>query len=179
MTRIRSALAVCITGLLLVPATAQQPEMPKPGPEHAKFKDLAGTWEATMDMGGQKSTGTMNYKVEMGGFYLVSDFKGEFGGMKFEGKGIDTYDPMKKKYVGIWADNMAPGIMMMEGNYDASGKKLTMVGDGPSPEGNGKTVKYKNVTEMKDKDTIVMAMSTPGPDGKDQVMFTITYKRKK
>jgi hypothetical protein len=157
---------------------AQQPEMPKPGPEHAKLKQLEGTWEATMDFRGQKSSGTMTYKMEMGGFYLVSHFTGEFGGMKFEGRGMDTYDPNKKKYVGVWADNMAPAIMMMEGNFDSSGKKLTMIGEGPSQDGS-KQVKYKMVSERKDNDTLVSTMYGPGPDGKEGPMFSITYKRKK
>ncbi len=170
-------MAVCIAGMLLVPARAQQPELPKPGPEHAKFKEMVGTWEATMDMGGMKSSGTMTWKMEMGGFYLMSEFKGEFAGMKFEGRGIDTYDPMKKKYVSIWCDNMAPGIMMMEGNYDAAGKKLTMTGDGPGQD--GKPAKFTSTSEMKDKDNLVFNMKATSADGKEQMQFTITYKRKK
>jgi len=177
MTRFRCCLAVCIAGIILVPAKAQQPEMPKPGPEHAKFKDLVGTWEATMDIGGMKSTGTMTWKMEMGGFYLMSEFKGEFSGMKFEGRGIDTYDTMKKKYVAVWCDNMAPGIMMMEGNFDSAGNKLTMIGEGPGSD--GKPAKYKSVSERKDKDTMTFTMNSVGADGKDQMQFTITYKRKK
>jgi hypothetical protein len=176
MTGLRCWLAVCIAGMLVVPARTQQPEMPKPGPEHAKLKELEGTWDATIDMMGQKSGGTMVWKMEVGGFYLVSSFKGEFAGMKFEGKGIDTYDPMKKKYVSVWCDNMAPGIMMMEGSFDPVGKKMTMSGDGPGPD--GKPTKYKYVTEFKEKNTMVMTMSTTGADGKEQQMFTITYKRK-
>jgi hypothetical protein len=174
MKRLSCWLAVCIAGALLVSAAKAQQPAP-PGPEHAKFKELEGTWDATMDMMGQKSTGTMTYKVVMGGYFLASEFKGEFGGMKFEGRGLDTYDTIKKKYVGVWADNMGPAIMMMEGNYDKEGKKLTMVGEGPGQD--GKLMKYKSVTVMPDKDTMLFTMSNADdPTGKP--MFTITYKRK-
>jgi len=174
MKRLSCWLAVCIAGALLVSAAkAQQP--PQPGPEHAKFKELEGNWEATMEFQGQKSTGAMTYKVIMGGFYLASEFKGDFGGMKFEGRGLDTYDPMKKKYVGTWADNMAPGIMMMEGTYDKDGKKLTMSGEGPGPD--GKPTKYTSITEMPDKNTMVFKMYMGG-DTQGPPAFTINYKRK-
>ena len=41
-----------------------------------------------------------------GGFWLLLDYKGDFGGMKFEGKGATGYDPNKKKYVSTWVDSM-------------------------------------------------------------------------
>jgi hypothetical protein len=178
MTQLRCLMAVCIAGCLMVPAKAQQFEMPKPGPEHAKLKELEGTWDANVDFMGQKSKGTMTWKMEMSGFYLMSHFKGDLApGTSFEGRGIDTYDPMKKKYVNVWCDTMAPGLMMMEGNFDSAAKKMTMTGEGLGQD--GKPTKFKSVTEMKDKDTMVMTMSTAGPDGKDQTMLTISYKRRK
>ena len=43
----------------------------------------------------------------------------------------------------------------------------------------GKPMKLKLVTEIKDKDRHVFSMSMPDADGKDETMFTIEYKRKK
>jgi hypothetical protein len=71
------------------------------------LKKMEGTWEATMNVMGMDAKGTMVYKMELGGLWLTSNFEGEFGGMKFTGKGIDGYDPMKKKYVGTWVDSMS------------------------------------------------------------------------
>jgi hypothetical protein len=176
MRTVRLSLIVCAAGALLVPASvAQEPQ--KPGPEHERLKKVEGTWEATIKMGDQESKGTMTYKMDLGGLWLVSEFEGEFGGMKFKGRGLDTYDPAKKKYVGIWADSMSTTPMMMEGTYDEKRNVLTMTGEGPGMD--GPRTKYKTVLENKDDNTIVMTMSSPSKDGKDQVMFTITYKRKK
>jgi hypothetical protein len=176
MTKIRLAIALCAAGLMFVPAVRAQ-EPPKPGPEHALLKQLEGNWEATISFGGMESKGTMTYKMELGGLWLVSNFKGDFGGMQFRGKGLDGYDPAKKKYIGVWVDSMSTTPMISEGTFDKDGKVLTMVGDGPGPD--GKPTKHKMVSEMRDKDTMVMTMSSPDSDGKDQVMMTINYKRKK
>ena len=39
--------------------------------------------------------------------------------------------------------------------------------------------KHTIKSTMKDDDNMEMTMSVPGKDGKDMVMMTITYKRKK
>ena len=168
-------LLACALVIWLAPYTRSQ-EPPKPGPEHEHLKQVEGTWDATVKSMGQESKGKMTYKMALGGFWLVSHFEGEFGGQKFEGRGMDTYDPEKKKYVTAWADSMAPFLLVMEGDYDKANNALTMTGEGPSPAGR---VKYKAVTKMMDPDTMEFTLSAPGQDGKEAVMITISYKRKK
>jgi hypothetical protein len=170
-------LAALGIALALGAAVGWAQEFPKPGPEHAHLKELEGTWDATVKFMGGESKGVMTYKMELGGLWLVSDFQGDFGGMKFQGKGLETYDPAKKKYVSIWVDSMETYPMISEGTFDKERKVLTMTGQGPGMD--GKMTTYKSVVEMKDKDMMVFTMSTPGKDGKDQVIMTITYKRRK
>jgi hypothetical protein len=162
----------------LAPAASKALAQPqaKPGPEHDVLKNMEGTWDATVKMGPMESKGTMVFKMGLGGLWLVSHFEGEFGGQKFEGRGMDSYDAAKKKYVSVWADSMVTAPMLMEGTFDSATKKLTMEGTGPGPD--GKLVKSSMVTEFKDKDTMVSTMSMPGPDGKQAEMMSITYKRK-
>jgi hypothetical protein len=167
----------CAGGMLLVNGMVRAQEAPKPGPEHDLLKRLEGSWEATVKAGPEESKGTMTYKMEMGGLWLVSSFKSNFGGMKFEGKGLDSYDAAKKKFVGVWVDSMMTAPMITEGTFDKEGKVLTMTGEGPGLD--GKPAKLKMVTELKDNDTQVFTMFAPDKDGKDQVAMTITYKRKK
>lgn len=159
--------------VLLVPAVRAQ-EGPKPGPEHEALKKLEGTWDATMKYGGAESKGTMVYKMELGGLWLTSSFEGSFGGAKFSGKGLDSYDAAKKKYVGVWVDSMVTSPLIMEGDYDKEKKAVTLTGDGIGPDG-AKT-KFKSVTEMKDDDTMHFSMYMG--DAKEPA-FTIDYKRKK
>jgi hypothetical protein len=159
---------------VLAPSARAQGQ--KPGPEHDALKRLEGTWEATIKAGGEESKATATYKMEMGGLWLVSTFKGSFGGMPFEGKGLDSYDAAKKKYVSVWVDSMMTTPMISEGTFDKEGKVLTMMGEGPGMD--GKPTKLKMVSEFKDKDTMVFTMSAPAKDGKDEVVMTINYKRK-
>jgi hypothetical protein len=157
------------------PAVSAQPEMAKPGPEHEMFKKMEGTWDLVMKAGGMEHKGSVVYKMELGGLWLhgalVSDMG---GGMKFYGKGMDTYDAKKKKYVSVWFDSWSTAPMTFEGTYDKDKKELTMTTSAPGPD--GKPATWKSVSAFPDADTIVFSMYLA--DGKEPA-FTITYKRKK
>lgn len=168
---------VCSLALLIVPIIGLAQEPPKPGPEFDHLKSLVGTWEAAVKSPAGDSKGTMTYKMELGGLWLVGNFEGEFGGQKFEGKGLDTYDATKKKYVSIWIDSMGTSPMTTEGTFDKDTKTMTMTGDMAGPD--GKPTKVKTVTTLKDKDNVVMLMYMGGKEGKGEEMMTITYTKKK
>lgn len=176
MRLICRVILACVLAIWLVPTLRAQ-ELPKPGPEQEVLKQLEGTWDATVKMGGQESKGTMTYKMGLGGLWLTSHFEGDFGGMKFEGRGLDTFDRNKKKYIGVWADSMETAPMISEGVYDKGTKTLTMAGEGPGPD--GKPAKYKSVVKIIDADAMEFTMSGASPDGKEGVVLTISYKRKK
>ena len=164
--------AVTLTAALTVPAPAQEP--PKPGPELEVLKKLVGTWDLTMKFDGMESKGTVTYKMDLGGLWLASDLQSEFAGQKISGRGFDSYDPAKKKYVGIWMDSMSTSPLVTEGTFDQATKTLTMAGEGPGMD--GKPTKYKSVSVMPDDDTINVTMHIG--DGKDPA-FTFVYKRRK
>jgi len=168
---LRALLASVALLNLLPSARAQEP--PKPGKEHDHLKRLVGTWDAETKSG----KGTMTYTMGLGGRWLIGDFEGEFGGMKFQGKGLDTYDPATKKYRSVWVDSFSTAPRIMEGNLDKDNKVMTMTGEGPGQE--GKTTKYKSITEITDADTVNFDMFMVEKDGKKQPMVKITYKRKK
>ena len=172
-TRLCRSLAIALAAVVAAPsARAQEPV--KPGPEHAHLKKLEGVWDTTMKMGPMESKGTATYKMDLGGLWLLSQFEGSIGGEKFSGRGADSYDPAKKKYVGLWIDSTSASAMVMEGTRDAATNTLTMIGEGPDM--NRKTVKYKAVSKMPDDNTIQFAMYVG--DAKEP-QFTILYKRKK
>jgi len=173
MKMMRYTCAVAVLGLVAVPAARAQ-VLPTPGPEHEMLKKLEGTWEATAKGGGTETKGTMTYKMALNGLWLMSKFEGDFAGTKFEGHGMDSYDPVKKKFVGVWVDTMATSPLVLEGTYDKEKKAITMTGEGPGMD--GKPTKYKTVSEMKDDDNMVFSLYMA--DAKD-AMMTITYKRKK
>ncbi len=173
MKSVNAFVAAALITTIVAPSIHAQ-EAPKPGPEHEVLQKMVGDWTLVMKMGDAESKGTTNYKMELGGLWLVGNLEAELFGAKFTGKGLDTYDPVRKKYVGMWVDSMSTRPMMLEGDFDKATKTLTMVGEGPGMD--GKATKYKSVSMMPDNDTINFAMYMG--DGKEPA-FTIVYKRKK
>ena len=163
-----------LTMVLTLAAETRAQEPPKPGPEHEMLKKQEGIWNTTMKAGGMEYKGTVTYKMELGGLWLVGSLESDLGGQKFYGKSLDTYDAKKKKYVGVWFDSMSTQPMLMEGTFDKENKTMTMTGEGPGMD--GKPVRHKIVTEWKDEDTIHFGMYVG--DAKEPG-FTIIYKRKK
>ena len=153
---------------------AKQGEV-KPGPEHAILKESEGSWVATLNAGGAESKGTSNSKLALNGLWLIEEFAGDVGGMKFEGRGAMSYDAAKKKYIHVWIDSMSTSPMISEGTYDKATKTLSLAGTMPMPDGS--SMKVTQTTVTKDADTRVFSLKGAGPDGKDMEMLQITYKR--
>jgi hypothetical protein len=171
------ACCVVLSLVALRLAPAQEPQIPMPGPEHTQLKKMEGTWDAAIKLpGDQTAKGEMTCKMECGGLWLVTDFKGDFGGLAFQGKGLDGYDAKNKKYVSVWVDSMSARPMQLEGTYDGATKTLTMIGEGPDM--GGEMMKYKNVTQMESDDRHVFKMYEL-KDGGENLMMTVEYTRRK
>jgi hypothetical protein len=150
----------------------------QPGPEHSHLKAQEGTWDCVVTgPDGKKTKAVSVNKMELGGLWLVSDFKGEMDGKPFQGKGLDTYDAAKKKYIGIWVDSMMTQPMIFEGTRDPATKTQTSLGECTGPD--GKPMKMKGVTKEIDRDHTVFEMYNIGADGKEMKMMTIEYTRRK
>ncbi len=170
---------ICAAALLMLGTVSSSfgQEQPKPSKEHEFLKQSVGEW--AVHMGGDASSpaiGTSKHKIAMGDLWLISDAELDFGGAKFTGHGIDSYDPVKKKYVGVWVDSMTTAPIVFEGDLSADGKILTVTGKGPGSQ-DGKTTDYKMVTEYKNKNSHVFKMWSGTLTG--EPMLTLTYVRKK
>src|SRR5262249_54225235 len=128
-------LIVWLASLVSCAAVQAQATPTKPGPEHDRLKQLVGTWETSMKAGDEESKGTSTIKMELGGLWLVEEFKGQFAGGPFQGKGMTTYDTTKKKYVLFWFDSMSTSTLIAEGDYDKDTKTQTLTGEMPGPDG--------------------------------------------
>lgn len=158
--------------------TSLQAQMPSPGPEHAKLKALEGTWNFVMKPSeGPEAKGVSVFKLECAGFWLTCDFSCKMGDIPFQGKGIDGYDQIKKKYVSVWVDSMTSSPMIFEGDYDASGKVLTMSCKAPGPE--GKPALWRSVSKIISPDEHTFEMFLTPEGGKEASMMIVTYKRAK
>jgi hypothetical protein len=168
----RNMAVLTLVLILTTGARAQQPVTP--GPEHKALKEREGTWDTTLKAGGMEFKGTVTFKMELGGLWLVGSMETDLGGQKFYGKSMDTYDAEKKKYVEYWFDSMSTTPMTMEGTFDPAKKTLTMLGQGPGTD--GKPTTWRSVSHFPDSNTVHMSMYVG--DAKEP-MFTVTYTRKK
>ena len=175
--------SLTLAAACLVPAAAaaQAPPMPQPGPEHAVLKEDAGTWDASIEMLMPGAPPTPSKGVEVStvgcnGLCVATEFKGEVMGAPFQGAGVTTWDPQKKKYIGSWTDSMTSGLAMTEGTWDAATKTLnsTMT----TPDGAGGTVALRS-TVVYSEGKRVFTLHMPGPDGKEAPSMRITYTRRK
>lgn len=162
-------------------------KLPKPGPEHKLLAKLEGTWNAKVKSWfgpgePKESTGVMVRKMIFDGRYIHEDFKGEFLGMKFLGRGVTGFDVNKKKFVMAWIDNFGTGISTSAGSYDKESKTFTFTGEEDIPEMGGKT-KTRDVLKMVSDDEQFFEMyRTPLKDGKEAKelkVMEITYTRTK
>jgi hypothetical protein len=170
-------------------ARAQQggPPIPKPTAEHKIVTADEGTWDAVVKTfppgpGAQPqlSKGVEVNTVLPGGMWLLSSFRGEFGGMPFEGHGQFGYDTVQKKYVGTWIDSMAPTLSVLEGSYDPASRTMTYVGDSVDAMTRSKfTQKMVTTTDKDGTRVFSLYMTSKETGGKEAKMLEITYTKRK
>lgn len=169
------SLALLIAGSAMAEDNPQ--EFPKPGEEQAKLKQMEGDWdgEVTCHLQKEPTDGIFTAKMDLGGFFLVTEFKAKIMGMPFHGRGMTGYDPFQKKYVMVWADSMSPAIYHGEGSFDDDGKVFTEKMTGPGPE--GKPMNMRMTTTLEDKDHMTFVIYGEH-EGKEMQMMQVKYTRK-
>ena len=183
--RLFSALFVLVLGLPLAAAVrpSQNPFASRPEPEHALLKKLAGRWTTRfkLTMPGApeiESEGTEENEL-LGELWLVGRYHdAQMQGGGFEGAQTLGYDPDRKKYVAVWADNQDSHLGLQEGSYDAATRTLALGGPTTNPM-TGEASHMRSTMEWIDDDHRVSSMFVPGPGGKEMQMFTIEYARVK
>ncbi|RKS96596.1 DUF1579 domain-containing protein [Chryseobacterium defluvii] len=167
-------------------ATKAWMDFATPGDMHKMLAKSDGSWtgENTMWMeeGGQpmKSTSQATNKMIYGGRYQMSEHKGDFMGMPFEGMSITGYDNAKKKFVSTWIDNMGTGIMDMEGEWNAANKSIEFKGTMSDPARPGKNCDIREIYTFVDDNTQKLEMFGPGSKtGKEMKTMEIVFTRKK
>jgi hypothetical protein len=160
----------------------EPPKMPAPQKEHEWLKQFVGEWETEAEMVLEpgkppvKSRGTESARL-LGGFWIVSEFKGEFLGVPMTGIMTVGYDTQKKKYVGTFVCSSCDQLWKYEGTV--KGQVLTLETEGPNPTTPGKTCKMRDVMEIKGNDLRMLTSSLQAEDGKWVTFMTMTARRKK
>lgn len=154
-------------------------EAAKPGKEHQQLQRLVGSWKTKTTSyfpdpeNPEVTEGSAKFTSLLGGRFVQQRFKGEFGGMKFNGIGISGFDNVKQKYVGVWLDDMGTGIMHTEGTYDPKTHTLSETGKFTTPGGE---MQGKMVSQYHDPNSFTFTMSMVSPDGEVK-LFEIAYTR--
>jgi hypothetical protein len=175
------AVAAFLAAMIASSVAQDAPQFPKPQKEHEWLQQLVGEWDTESEIIVEPGKPPMKAKGSesarsLGGFWIVSEHKGDAFGTPFTGILTLGYDAQKKKYIGTWIDSIMPILWKYEGTVDPAGKTLTLESEGPGQD--GKLVKFRESLELKDKDHKVFTSATE-QDGKWLVHLTITYTRKK
>ncbi|MEX1041850.1 MAG: DUF1579 domain-containing protein [Pirellulaceae bacterium] len=186
MKRLHSLIALAVVAMLGIATVgqAQVPEMPKPTEQHELLKQFAGKWRVAAEtvpapgMEAMKIEGTETSEM-VGGFWLVSKGESTMEGMPMRSVLTIGYDPAVKKYIGTFFCSADSTLWKYEGEMDESGKKLTLMTEGPSPIEPGKQAKYREVLELKDKDHKVFTSYLQDAEGGWITFVTMQYERVK
>jgi hypothetical protein len=176
-------LPACLALLIVRVLSAQEapPETEKPSEHHKHLKMMVGTWDVKLKRHhahGQimEGTGVEIARMQLGGFWLISDFTGTFAGMKFTDHSVLGYEAHKKHYTGVWTDSVASMLLISEGQCEKNGHINTMIGKAYDPIKKRMTI-YLQVTEIKDANTKTFHMYDTS--GKRKVlMMEAVYKRR-
>lgn len=174
------AIASFTAALLAVSATLAAQAPPK---EHEWLHQLAGQWEADMEVWAEPGKPPLKVKStenarRIGG-WILSESAVTPPGMPFARALTLGYDPQKKKYVGTWVDSNSTHIGKYEGTMDAAGKTLTLEGEMPSPFDPARSVRVREAIEIKSADQKVATTSLQGEDGNWFTLLTVNARRKK
>jgi hypothetical protein len=153
-------------------------EMPKVTKEHEKLHLFAGEWEgketmqaSPMGPGGEAS-GVMKARVDIDGFYIISDYEQhKNGAVSYRGHGVYGYDAQAGQYTWYWVDSMGFASVPSRGKWE--GDTLTFESDSPGGKG-------RYIYRFEGKDTHHFRIENSFDGGKNWALFMdATYTRKK
>jgi uncharacterized protein YndB with AHSA1/START domain len=92
-------------------------DMPQPGDEHRRLEALAGDWTAEetlhpspWDPKGGPAVGRIRARMDLDGFFLVTDYVQERGGRtSYRGHGVFGWDSGERCYTMHWFDSLGSG----------------------------------------------------------------------
>jgi len=154
-----------------------------PGGHHAHLANLEGDWVTRIQMWmspegpPEESSGSAHNKTILGGRFVQMDYRGEFMGRPFFGVGIDGFDNVADKHVGVWLDSASTMILSYSGDCSDGGNVLETMAEFIDPM-SGQPTRMKTKTTVKDEDHYVFEAWNPGPDGEFHKSMQIDYSRK-
>ena len=155
-----------------------------PSEGHTALEPLAGTWTYTAhwwmspEAPPESMTGTATNSLIFGGRFLKQEIRGQAEGQPpFEGIGFTGYDNIRNEYQTVWFDNMATGMMMGTGQFDAATKTLTDQGDFSCPLTGEAHRVFRTAWTVVDQDHTTYENYMRTPEGREFKAMEIHYTR--
>lgn len=154
-----------------------------PTEHHKHLERFVGEWDTKVKVWmdpaapAMESAGRMSQRMEFGGRYLYSQYKGEFMGQPFTGVALTGFNNATKKHEGFWVDSMSTAMSVTTGTCDSEGGVFTFTGERDDPMTGGK-VKTREVMTFKGADTYTQEFFE-SHDGAETRTMEITYTRAK
>ena len=152
-----------------------------PGAQHQALVSHVGTWNVSgqmwmsPDAEPMPMTATARIESILDGRYIVEEFKSDFMGMPFEGRLVQGYDNVAKRYWSLWTDSMSTGYMLSHGQETSPGT-IEMRGtavDILTPKGRP----IRMTTTDNGDGTYTMRMFDTGFDGEECQSMELRYTR--
>lgn len=179
-------IASFMAALLVVSAHLAAQDAPgasAPAKELEWLQRLTGEWETELEVFAGPGQPPLKVKAtettrQIGQLWTLTEGETKQPAMPYARALVLGYDAAKKKYVGTWVDSNSTHIGRYEGEIDAAGKTLTLVGEMPHPF-DGRLAKVREVIEIKSPDQKVVTTALQGDDGNWLTLVTVDARRKK
>ena len=165
-------------------AMAAMQKLGSPSEGHKALEPLVGTWTYTAqwwmapDAPPEAMTGRSVNSLVFGGRFLKQEIQGEAQGQPpFEGLGFTGYDNIRKEYQTVWFDNMATGMMVGNGQFDAATNTLTDQGEFSCPMTGETHRMFRSVVKTVDPTHYVYESYMRTSEGREYKAMEILYTR--
>jgi hypothetical protein len=147
-------------------------KLASPGEHHKHLETLAGKWVQVVkartgpNAAWSESGGKAEYKLILGGRFIMEEVKCMMFGRPFGWVGLYGYDNMQEKHTAVWADDFGTNTEFAEGQCDSAGKSVTYLGERSDPRTPGGTARFKWVVTVESDDRMRIEMYEIDKDGK-------------
>ena len=168
----------------LAEAPAVQPQRALLGPMADILLTRVGTWDVRADLRLQPGAKPLSIAARassrlIGNRWLITELRGvESRNMaRFEGLGVNGFDPQAGHYVGYWVDGTRGLAIPVSGTYDSRTGVFTTSSIERARDGS--TTRVRSETRRTDPDTEVTTFTATDARGQPYVRMVLTYTRMK
>ncbi len=154
-----------------------------PGAQHKLLAPMVGTFRTIVKSRmsatepWNESKGTCDNRWIFDGRFLETNFRGDFMGMPFEGRGMMGFDNSSQEFVGFWSDSWSTGLgPISHGSVDASGKVFTLHKEMKDPISGG-WCKMREVTTVESANSHKLETWCQMGDEPEYQTMTIQFTR--